>query len=904
MHVMSAWKAIESWACPPAPIGQEHSIKELQRVLHARNLLYMAPFGIFCDIIATYTVSILPELLLLACIIIMPVLALYLSHKSFTSSAISVYLGIQTAFTAVLLFDPVMLTPSNKIFMAVGFTIYITSLLLNTGTVLIVMSALVLVQGIVNIHDKQSFTSGIGSISGIILFAAITCLGSRSLWQLLHDADRTDELNNLNQELHEIIDETEKLLAEMGGVFENLDVGLIVYDSNGNELHRNEADRRILDVAYSAQEHALERANSFILCALNGTPILPEDYPVPRLLITHESAPEKIFQLKLANHAIRYVKAQAVPLYRGNHELIGVLGITQDITTNYLHERNIELMSEIAHACASAVDCKSVAKAAIDTILDGLHIPSGYIIVPDTERPDYGHILYIRLDPYKYDEKITKQIVTQIEQTPISNEAPYGSLQVLASKEPIFDFQSPIKMDVGGNAFGFSNYVPLITHDQIIGVLCLLYDTATSQHWEKLNRELLLLLADEIAMSMQRAQLYEEAHRLAMYDPLTGLFNHRALQQLLQQHIANAQNNKQIFSVIMLDVDHFRRFNETYGHDVGDMALRAVAHAICSVIRKDDVAARYGGEEFTVILPNTTHETAHEIAGRIRMAIAEEKLTIQSTAEISTLTASLGYALYPSDAISGQQLLKAADIALYASKHHGRNRVTSFIATPEGIERQLVDLKMMTLDSIPQVTKGASLETVQALIAAIELRDGFTRQHSEKVAHYATALATELHFRPDEIEQLRLGCLIHDVGKIGISDSILCKPGALTSEEQEIMCKHTILGEQLVSAVEDLHSLLPLIRSHHERLDGSGYPDGLKGDEISALVRILTIADIYEACTTFRPYHAARTMAEGITLLSDEASSGKLDAEYVKAFIALLLKTDGLPIETSVNIAA
>jgi putative two-component system response regulator len=170
------------------------------------------------------------------------------------------------------------------------------------------------------------------------------------------------------------------------------------------------------------------------------------------------------------------------------------------------------------------------------------------------------------------------------------------------------------------------------------------------------------------------------------------------------------------------------------------------------------------------------------------------------------------------------------------------------------------------------------------LITAIDLRDGYTGAHSEGVARNAVAIGAAMGLSAEEIEALRLGGLVHDVGKIGVSDEILRKPGRLTPNEWQQMQAHTTMGEQILQSVEGLHHLVPLARSHHERLDGSGYPDGLHDEEIPLLVRIMSVADVFDAYTGERPYHAGRSLQEGLELLREEAYLGRLDATIVQIF--------------------
>jgi HD-GYP domain-containing protein (c-di-GMP phosphodiesterase class II) len=199
---------------------------------------------------------------------------------------------------------------------------------------------------------------------------------------------------------------------------------------------------------------------------------------------------------------------------------------------------------------------------------------------------------------------------------------------------------------------------------------------------------------------------------------------------------------------------------------------------------------------------------------------------------------------------------------------------------------------------------GADLEAVQALIAAVDLYDGYTASHSESVSSYAVAIGTEMGRSAEEIEALRLGGLVHDVGKIGVPVQILRKPGKLDAKEWVQMQAHAAMGEAILRPVEHLRHLLPLVRSHHERLDGTGYPDGLKGDEIPDLVRITSVADVFDAFTAERPYHQGRSALEGLRLLRDEVKKERMDSRVVAAMERLLWKLGRLEVEESVQLDA
>ncbi len=531
-----------------------------------------------------------------------------------------------------------------------------------------------------------------------------------------------------------------------------------------------------------------------------------------------------------------------------------------------------------------------MAEAALRVLLDGLGCTSGAIVVRDRDRPGYARSLAYRLDAMTPAAR--QRLLYLFNHAPISPDAPSQSLRVMASGAEFFGKVSLLGLPGEPSSPVYVFIVPLRCEGEIFGMLSVGFSPDRIVDPDEIDRELVRAAADEIAPALQRARLYEDARRLALIDPLTGLRNHRALQDLLRRELATGAAQGLPVSIVMLDLDHFRKFNETFGHEAGDRALREVAKAIQAQLRPGDTAARFGGEEFIIVLPATDSAHAAMLARRINQAVARAGVIINASGQQVHVTASLGFATFPVHASAPASLLKAADLALYAAKRAGRATVFAYapdlleesgILLPGGSAFTARDAGAIHLPS------GADLETVQALITAIDLRDGYTAAHSEGVSRYAAAIGTEMNLPAEYVEVLRLGGLIHDVGKIGVPDQVLRKPGKLDDAEWKLMKAHTTMGEEILRPVEQLHHLLPLVRWHHERLDGSGYPDGLRGDEIPLLVRILSVADVFEAFTAERPYHPGRPAVEGLRLLQREAQEGKMDPYIVEVFEQILL---------------
>jgi diguanylate cyclase (GGDEF)-like protein/PAS domain S-box-containing protein len=375
----------------------------------------------------------------------------------------------------------------------------------------------------------------------------------------------------------------------------------------------------------------------------------------------------------------------------------------------------------------------------------------------------------------------------------------------------------------------------------------------------------------------ERERRTRELQALATTDPLTGVYNHRYMQEYLNHRLLEARRSGQPVSVLMLDLDHFRNLNELYGHDVGDRALRVVASCMQHALRGQDVACRYGGEEFAMILAGAPFAAALSAAERVRRRV-EAASPVGPGAQ--PVTCSIGVATFPDHASTTASLLKAADIALFQAKRSGRNRIAGYEPTP-------FECPTNHVEQLATGMQGANVEAVNALVTAIDLRDRFTGAHCQRVARVSVELAMNLECTEQEIEILRVGAALLDVGKIGLPDQILTKPGRLTREEWALMREHPVWGEQLVRRSALPPEVAQLVRWHHERLDGSGYPDGLKGDQIPLLVRIVTVADVAAALRDDRPHRRAWPRGRVLEYLRRHAGDS-LDERVVEAYCDLV----------------
>jgi len=413
-------------------------------------------------------------------------------------------------------------------------------------------------------------------------------------------------------------------------------------------------------------------------------------------------------------------------------------------------------------------------------------------------------------------------------------------------------------------------YVPLRCRNRILGVFAA---ARKDTPFEEEEEELLESVALEVGVALENARLYSQALRTADTDFVTGLLNHRAIQQRLKMEFGRAQELNDTFAVIMMDLDNFKLFNDTYGHPAGDQVLKRIAVMLLSVCQWPHIVGRYGGDEFIAILPSADAGQARAIAQTIRERILREGFHTYGDDHVIPISLSFGIALYPEDSRNRYELLTIADANLYRSKAQG-----GVVILSEENPHMTSEMR-----SVQQFT------LLDALISAVDNKDHYTRRHSEEMTEYSLMIAEGLGLSEETMRTIRIAGLLHDLGKIGVPDHILRKPGRLTPEEFEAMKQHPVLGARIVSGLTDWDATLDGIRYHHERWDGFGYPEGLKGEAIPLLGRLMAVADAYSAMTTDRPYR--KSLPPEAALLEIQRCSGtQFDPTMVEAFLQAMCR--------------
>jgi diguanylate cyclase (GGDEF)-like protein len=368
----------------------------------------------------------------------------------------------------------------------------------------------------------------------------------------------------------------------------------------------------------------------------------------------------------------------------------------------------------------------------------------------------------------------------------------------------------------------------------------------------------LVFRAAQARLTRQHRQIMESTRR----DALTGMLNHGSIVALLADEIEAARPGNGRIGVALLDVDNFRLFNDTHGHAAADEVLLRVA---ALVTREEGRVARYGPDEFLIVRPGAGPDEIVEAVDRLRARLEAESVQFGDSERLP-ISISAGVSAYPEHAASVTDLLSAAAVALAEAKASGGDSVRMAMVAEE-----------------ERVVAG-SFDVLQGLVIAVDTKDRYTKRHSEDVARYAVFLAQRVGLDEETQHTIQLAGLLHDIGKIGIPDVVLRKPSRLTDDEFAMFKQHVALGDAIVRDVPNVELVRAGIRHHHERWDGDGYLEGLEGEAIPLIGRILAVADAFSAMTTTRPYRKALSLSEAIKRLGDAAGT-QLQEDLVAEFI-------------------
>ncbi len=440
--------------------------------------------------------------------------------------------------------------------------------------------------------------------------------------------------------------------------------------------------------------------------------------------------------------------------------------------------------------------------------------------------------------------------------------------------------------------------IPLVSVNKCIGVLIV------EDAYARQNVVIYSLLANYMALFIHNFYLLEKSEGYDNTDNLTLLYNHRGFQEILTKELARAKTNKQSLSVVMMDINNITKINREFGHAKGDEVIKLVAEKVRQNIREGDVAGRYGGDEIAIILPNTPSAQAKYVAEYLTYT-----LSCCFIDDIGPIKVSVGLSTYPECSEDKEKLLILAEQAMYISQAKGyKDGMSAIISSSDfnfwddvalksyaeviskrhsqlGINFEEELIAQFNTDHNKSETKIWEIAT--SLAGAIDAKDPYTKGHSTSVSKFSEALARAINLPEKEVERITLGALLHDVGKIGIPESILKKEGPLSDDEWKIMKQHPVIGtEKVLKPNPSLRDLIPIVKYHHERVDGKGYPDGLSDKDIPLAAKIVAIADTYHALISDRPYRKGMNIEKAISIL-EEGAGKQWDENLIRTFVQI-----------------
>ncbi len=362
----------------------------------------------------------------------------------------------------------------------------------------------------------------------------------------------------------------------------------------------------------------------------------------------------------------------------------------------------------------------------------------------------------------------------------------------------------------------------------------------------------------------------------ANLDGLTGAYNYRYFYEKIELCCEESKKYGTELSLQMIDIDYFKKYNDMYGHYKGDELLKEITNVFRSLLRETDILCRYGGDEFCIIMPNTDRDEAIHLANTVREAVNEYDCFGKEYLKNGKMTISVGVSTYNKENENYKDFIENADMALYRAKFLRRNKVEVYSSIYE-------QAKENTLDN----TLIEAMKPLKTLITVINSRDSYTYKHVERVYHYCRIISEHLKLAKEERRILLYAAYLHDLGKINVSKEVLISSSKLTKEEWEELKKHPQDSADILTQIKGFEKVVPIVLEHHEKYDGTGYPKGLKGEEISYLARILTVADSFDAMTNQRTYQKRKTFHEAFEEI-ERCKGTHFDPEIADQFIEAL----------------
>ncbi len=521
--------------------------------------------------------------------------------------------------------------------------------------------------------------------------------------------------------------------------------------------------------------------------------------------------------------------------------MAGIVCIIKDITELKQNEKLHVVLYNISKAANSPISLGQLYKT----------IHQELSIIIDTTN------FYIALVDEKEDKIFFPYNIDNTKPIHLPRTINHNSLvaQVIRTGKSIFVNQEMIKgkkfMEEFKEWFGMLRKVwlgvPLKIEDKVIGAMVVQSYTNLNLYTEK-DIKLMEFVSEQIATAIDRKKTEERIKHLSFHDSLTGLYNRAYFEEELERY-----NFPRYYplSIVIIDINGLKVINDTFGHNQGDKLLQHFAQLLTSVSRKGDIIARIGGDEFALLLPSTTSEQAHKFCERIKKTCEEDK----TKPVYLRPSISLGHATQEGEYQNIEILLKEADNKMYQDK----------LFSAQSREKYLLDSFRLILAE----------------------RDPHTEDHAQRLQELALALGERIGLTEYQLNNIKLLALLHDIGKIGIPDSILFKTYILTPSEWKKMKEHPKIGYRMAKNIPDFVPIAREILYHHEHWDGNGYPEGLKGEKIPILSRIIAVVDAYDVMQSRRPYKGAVSKTKALKEIKRGAGT-QFDPQLVDIFLKIV----------------
>lgn len=572
--------------------------------------------------------------------------------------------------------------------------------------------------------------------------------------------------------------------------------------------------------------------------------IHPEDQTMIRRYLDRQECSDQVFsavEARIINKSsqIKFIELTLTKiLYKGKDAFIGVVS---DITERKVAEKLQKALYLISETVNSSLDLEKL-YASIHGIIGELIMAENFFIAIYDKSSDTVHF------PYHVDEK-------NVNPGPRKNGRGLTNY-IIQTGQPLFvsqtdhaDLVRQGKIEVTGNLYVNWLGVPLKTaENEVFGVLGVKTHKESIPYTEK-DKDILSFVSNQVAMAIRRKQDETSLKVLGFRDSLSGLYNRRYFEEEMRRMDKRRQGS---VGLIIVDVDGLKLVNDMFGHESGDMLLSNVAKLLISCFRDQDIVARIGGDEYAVLLHDADVKTVKAACKRVKKRITAQEENVDS--HHPPLSLSIGFAVSDSVDVPMRELFKQADSNMYREKLKGGQSARNAI--------------------------------VQGMMKLLEERDFMSEGHTDRIQDIVVNLGERCGLSRESLADLRLFSQFHDIGKVGIHNSILLKPGKLTAEEMKEIQSHSEIGYRIACSSPDLLPIADLILRHHEWWNGKGYPLGLAGEDIPLECRILGIADAYDAMTSDRPYRKAISHEAAVAELK-RCAGKQFDPQLVDEFVQM-----------------